>query len=143
MVGLAMGVFVVVAFYKDSLRETIISECTNRLDELQNSALPLASTARQTKQDLQNTCSAGFNQSRIGFIVSLCISLLLNLCMSLLCAFCVIHSLLTALLQTAASSYTVTALSSLKSNSSKVTATPWARPTPRRMPRRATTRTPL
>jgi hypothetical protein len=79
LLSLAMGIFIIVAFYKDSLRSTIIDECTNRLDQLQNSSLPATSVALQTKQDLQNTCSAVFNQGRIGFIVSLCISLLINL----------------------------------------------------------------
>jgi len=79
LLSLAMGIFITVAFFKDSLRSTIIDECTNRLDSLQSSSLSVASAARQSRQDLQNTCSAVFNQGRIGFIVSLCISLLINL----------------------------------------------------------------
>jgi len=78
LVGLAMGIFIVVAFFNNSLRSTIINECTNRLDELQTSTVSLAS-ARQSKEALETTCSSVFNQSRIGFIVSLCFSLLLNL----------------------------------------------------------------
>lgn len=86
LLSLAMGIFITVAFFKDSLRSTIIDECTNRLDSLQTSSLAVAPTALQSKQDLQNTCSAVFNQGRVGFIVSLCISLLINLCASRSCS---------------------------------------------------------
>lgn len=94
-----MGIFIIVSYYNDSLRTTIINECVNRLEQFQNAALPATTTPTTTTtpvtviplittQDLQNTCSSALNNGRIAFIVSLCFSLLINLCTSLFYLFC-------------------------------------------------------
>jgi len=77
LVGLAIGITFIVAFFKQSFRSTLINACADRLAELQTSALPNLTT--QTLQQRQDACGNVFNQGRIGFIVSCSVSLLLNL----------------------------------------------------------------
>jgi hypothetical protein len=95
LLTLAMGVFFTVAFFKDDFRSTLINECTKHLTELQDT-FPVGSTDRQTPQQLQDACSSVFYRSRIGVIISFCLTFFVNLCMSLLCAVAVIHPSLTA-----------------------------------------------
>jgi len=79
LLTLAVSVFLAVALFKDSFRSTLIDTCTQRLTELQNSTLPVGSAARQTPQQIQDSCSGIFNQSRVGFIVTSCVSFLITL----------------------------------------------------------------
>jgi len=79
LLTLAMGVFFGVALFKDSFRSTLIDTCIQRLTQLQDSTLPVGSSAHQTPQQIQDGCSSIFNRSRVGFIVSLSVSFLINL----------------------------------------------------------------
>jgi len=78
LLTLAMGVFFTVAFFKDDFRSTLINECTKHLTELQDT-FPVGSTDRQTPQQLQDACSSVFYRSRIGVIISFCLTFFVNL----------------------------------------------------------------
>jgi len=77
LLTLAMGIFFAISLFKDSFRSTLLDTCIQRLTELQNS-LPAASRT-QTPQQIQDGCAGIFKQSRVGFIISFCISFLINL----------------------------------------------------------------